>query len=86
LGVIAKIRNEFAHNLHGLDFNTPTINDLVSNFKVPRALLSSIDKYGLDNRSMYLLACVQTTMWIDIPTLSVHKDRRQIKKEPEIQS
>lgn len=35
LGVIRKIRNEFAHKIHGLSMESPEIRELVESFRVP---------------------------------------------------
>lgn len=38
IGVIRRIRNKFAHQIHGFRFDTPEISELVNSFRVPHQL------------------------------------------------
>ncbi|MEX1027336.1 MAG: hypothetical protein WD049_04915 [Candidatus Paceibacterota bacterium] len=38
IGVIRRIRNKFAHQIHGLSFDTPEVLEFVNSFRVPHQL------------------------------------------------
>jgi hypothetical protein len=46
LGILGKIRNEFAHNLHGLTFDTAPVDSWVQNLALPQRVFPRFRSFG----------------------------------------
>jgi hypothetical protein len=68
IGIIRKVRNEFAHRIHGLTFEEAKIKTLLRELRIPRELFSDWDsiKWGaLRDKTGIVLFSDQTDADID---------------------
>lgn len=79
LNIIRKIRNKFAHELHGLTFSIQHISDLCRKLKYPdKAALSDM---VLNDRDRFVLTVVLLANWIALRRLGIRDSRRIVQKE-----
>lgn len=76
--IIKKIRNKFAHEMHGYTFDEPEIVKWCKSLKLAKMLTNSIPDFPKSHGSMYLSEVVQLANEIGLRTLAVNKSRRTI--------
>lgn len=80
LNLIRKIRNDFSHQLHGLDFSTPSIVDRCRELSTCRFIEGGIIGV-LEPRSKFIGSVVLLANWIAIRRLEIGEKRRVIRSE-----
>ncbi len=82
LELIRKIRNEFAHELHGLQFSSNSIKNRCSELKSCDAIN---DYYNdLPPRGRFILSVVIIANWVKIRRLGILDNRRKVQVEIKI--
>lgn len=84
LMTIKKMRNKFAHNLHGISFDTQEIIDLCNNLKTPTMGNHLFPPHLNTPRSRYTLTVSLLSMQLGIRIFDVQKEQRTIRNYPEI--
>ena len=88
--IVAEIRNDFAHNLQGLDFNDSTISKKCRELNSPREIISEkffgFTSESVNSRSLYSLAISFINNQIEIQRLNTKVSTRKLQKlkEPKI--
>ena len=82
---IAKIRNEFAHRIHSLDFSSPEITALCANLLTPRDEVGA-NSTNMTSRDLFICAVVLVCSWIRIRQLGIpdRKERRSVPEKPRL--
>ncbi len=78
LDLIRKIRNEFAHELHGVSFASPNVTSRCAEFTQCEIIGQ---RYGpIGPRDRFILSVVLLAHWIAVRSLRFAKERRVIHK------
>lgn len=77
--LIRKIRNEFAHNLHGVSFSTEAVANRCYELAGPRMYEQFLGEIGARNR--YVLSVNSLANWIAIRRLRSQRERRTAQQE-----
>lgn len=80
INTIKKVRNRFAHNLHGINFSRSDIRDLCNNLTTPKKHNYEPNKHS--SRSHYIMAVMLISTWIEIFKSGIRDEKRKIKEEP----
>jgi len=82
---IAKIRNEFAHRLHSLYFDSPKITGLCANLLTPRQEMH-MSVTNATCRQLFIWAVVIVCAQIRIkqPGIDERREKRRIPEEPKV--
>jgi DNA-binding MltR family transcriptional regulator len=81
LRTVGKIRNRFAHDLHGIDFEDDSVRDLCRNLLAGKTLLP---ERQLDTRSCYILTVSDLAGWLALNRLGIGDNRRVERPAPQI--
>lgn len=79
LRTLGRIRNRFAHDLHGLDFRDTSVRDLCLNLKAIKTILPDRE---VDARSRYIVSVAHIASWLSLNRLGINEDRRVRRPEP----
>jgi len=82
LQIIGKIRNQFAHGLHGESFDNSRIKDLCGNLITPNKI--GMDLSNTNSRSLFTVAVALLCNWIALNELGIFDDKRKAREEPEL--
>lgn len=80
LNLIRKIRNDFSHHLHGLDFSTPSIADRCKELSTCRFIEGGAIGV-LGPRGKFVGSVVLLANWIAIRRLGIREKRRVVHSE-----
>jgi DNA-binding MltR family transcriptional regulator len=81
LSLIRRIRNDFAHELHGLSFEQPQVVSRCGELVGCRHLEPALGR-SLHGRERYVLTVIALSNWIAMRKLNIRETRRKI--EPEV--
>ena len=81
INTIKKIRNKFAHNLHGLNFSRSDIRDICNNLITPKK--HNYEPNNHTSRSHYIMAVMLISQWIHLFKLGIRDEKRKTKEEPQ---
>lgn len=81
LRIIRKIRNDFAHGLMGLSFQSDGISSRCRELK-QCDVITSPEGIQTTNRDRFVLSVVMLANWIAIRRLGIRDTRRTIQREP----
>ena len=84
LGAIRKIRNKFAHKMHGYTFDEPEIVSWCKSLKLAKMITDAIPHFPNTHRSMFLLGVTQLANWLALKTIEVERTRRSAPKDSEM--
>jgi DNA-binding MltR family transcriptional regulator len=84
LNAIRKIRNKFAHKMHGYTFNEPEIVSWCKSLKLANMITDAIPTLPNSHRDMFLLGVTQLANWLAIITLEQDQNRRTVPKDPRL--
>lgn len=82
LNMIKKIRNKFAHKMHGYTFDEPEVVSWCKSLKLAKVITDAVPHFPNTHQSMFLLGVSQLASWIALKTLEVGRDRRSVPKDP----
>lgn len=87
LKMIQKIRNKFAHKMHGYSFNDPKIVSWCQELKLAR-MIGNIDsstyKLPTSHENLFVISVTMLAMWLAMKTLRVENDRRSVPADQKI--
>jgi DNA-binding MltR family transcriptional regulator len=84
LEMIRKIRNKFAHKMHGYSFNEPEIVSWCKSLKLAKMIADVIPHFPNSHGNMFLLGVTQLVNWLDMKIIEADTTRRSIPKDPYI--
>lgn len=86
LDKIRKIRNKFAHRMHGYTFDEPEIVSWCKSLKLAKMITDAIPDFPNTHRSMFLLGVTQLAGWLGMKTLELEADqtRKSVPKDPKM--
>jgi len=70
LNLIRKIRNRFAHRLHGFTFDEQEIKDWCMSLALPHSIVSALPDFPKDHRSRFLLGVSLLASRLSLRTIS----------------
>lgn len=84
LNAIRKIRNNFAHQMHGYTFDDPQIVSWCKSLKLAKMITDEISHFPNTHRTMFLLGVTQLASQLALKALAAERNRRTVAKDPEI--
>jgi len=84
LHIIRRIRNKFAHKMHGYTFDEPEIVSWCKSLKLAKMITDAIPHFPNTHQSMFLLGVTQLASWIALKTLEIDRVRRSLPKNPDL--
>ena len=84
LNTVRKIRNKFAHKLHGYTFDKPEIISWCKSLNFAKIITDAIPKFPNTHQNMFLLGVTQLASWIALNTLKIDRLQRPAAKDPEL--
>jgi len=82
LELIRKVRNEFAHDLHGVIFATPSVASRCAELTGCNVVAGSIG--GLGPRSRFTVSVAMLANWVALRRLGIRDARRQVQGEVKV--
>jgi DNA-binding MltR family transcriptional regulator len=79
---VRKIRNKFAHKMHGYTFDEPEIVSWCKSLKLAKMIKDVSPHYPDTHENMFLLGITQLVSWLAIKTIEVENTRRFVPKDP----
>ncbi len=79
IDLVRKIRNHFAHHLHGTTFADQKVAGWCSSLMAPNRLDL---EYRLTSRDRFVLTSIHMSIWLNMQAMSIGKDRREALPEP----
>lgn len=83
LNIIRKIRNDFAHRLHGISFEDQRISSQCQNLESAADLMDIIDS-EFSSKERFNFTVIQLANWIKLHALSAEKQRRAVRSHPKL--
>lgn len=80
LKIIQKVRNQFAHKLHGFSFDDPMIVDLCNSLRQPEILKDTNAGKFQSHRDKYLISVAILTQRMGLRILSTQREKRSVLK------
>lgn len=84
LNAIRKIRNKFAHKMHGYTFDEPEIVSWCKSLKLAKMITDAIPHFPNTHKDMFLLGITQLVSWLGLKTIEVERVRRSVPKDPKM--
>jgi len=84
LNTIRKIRNKFAHQLHGYSFDEPKIVSWCNSLELANMITDAVSRMPAGHGDKFVLGVVQLSSWLAMETLKVSQNRRTLPKDPRI--
>lgn len=84
LNAVRKIRNKFAHKMHGYTFDEPEIVSWCKSLKLAKMITDAIPHFPDTHRDMFLLGVTQLASWLALKTLEAERSRRSVLKDPKM--
>ena len=84
LDAIRKIRNKFAHKMHGYTFDEPEIVSWCKSLKLAKMITDAIPDYPNTHGSMFLLGVTQLASGLALKTVEAGRSRRPVAKDPKM--
>jgi DNA-binding MltR family transcriptional regulator len=84
LNMVRNIRNKFAHKMHGYTFDEPKIVNWCKRLKLAKMITDASPHLPKSHRAMFLLGVTQLASWLALRTLTAHRTRRSIPKDPSL--
>jgi DNA-binding MltR family transcriptional regulator len=83
LNIIRKIRNKFAHQMHGYSFDEPEIVNWCNSLILANMIMdvSSITK---SHGTLFILGVTQLASWLGIKIIETEKSKKSSPKNPEL--
>jgi DNA-binding MltR family transcriptional regulator len=78
LEAIRKIRNRFAHKMHGYTFDEPEIVNWCKSLKLAKMITDAIPHFPNTHRDMFLLGVTQLVNWLALKTIKIESAGRPI--------
>jgi DNA-binding MltR family transcriptional regulator len=73
LELVKKIRNKFAHKMHGYNFDEPEIVDWCKSLRLAKQISDVLPRLPKTHQYLFLLGVTQLVSWIAVRTLEVEK-------------
>jgi len=83
LDTIRKIRNKFAHKMHGYTFDEPEIVSWCKSLKLAKMITDAIPHFPNTHGAMFLLGVTQLASWLALKTIEVEQARKSGPRDPE---
>jgi DNA-binding MltR family transcriptional regulator len=81
---IRRIRNKFAHKMHGYTFDEPEIVSWCKSLKLAKMITDAIPDFPNTHRNMFLLGVTQLTSRLALKTVEADRTRKPVPKDPEM--
>jgi DNA-binding MltR family transcriptional regulator len=81
---IRRIRNKFAHEMHGYTFDEQEIVSWCKSLKMAKMLTDAVPHLPNTHRAMFLLGVSQLANWLALVKFNVERDRRSVPMDPSI--
>jgi mannitol operon repressor len=83
LNVIRKIRNKFAHEMHGYSFSEPQIVDWCKTLKMAK-MMTDVTNIPNSHENLFILGVTQLAMWLGLKIVETEKTHTHKPKNPEV--
>jgi hypothetical protein len=85
LNTVRKIRNKFAHKMHGYTFDEPEIVSWCKSLKLAKMITDAMPDFPNTHRNLFLLGVTQLANWLALKTIELSSHaRRPVPKDPEM--
>jgi DNA-binding MltR family transcriptional regulator len=84
LNVIRKIRNKFAHKMHGYSFDAPEIVSWCKSIRFAKMITDAIPRFPSDHGSMFLLGVSQLAASLGMKVLAADTVARPVARDPKL--
>lgn len=84
LETIRKIRNRFAHRMHGYSFDDRQIVDWCNELRLAKMITKTIPPLQLTHEDIFNISVTQLTMWLGMMTLRADQERRTVPPDPQM--
>lgn len=75
LNIIRKIRNKFAHKMHGYSFDEPEIVDWCNSLKLAK-MISEASSMPKSHGNLFVLGVTQLAMWLGMKIVETEKSKK----------
>lgn len=83
LNIIRKIRNKFAHQMHGYSFDEPEIVSWCNSLKLAK-MITDVTSIPKSHRTHFILGVTQLATWLGMKITETEKSRKSSPKNPEL--
>jgi DNA-binding MltR family transcriptional regulator len=83
LNIVRKIRNKFAHQMHGYTFDEPEIVSWCNSLKLAKAI-ADVSSMSKSHENLFVLGVTQLAMWLGIKIVETEKTKKSAPKNPEL--
>jgi DNA-binding MltR family transcriptional regulator len=84
LNVIRKIRNKFAHEMHGYSFDEPEIVSWCKSLKQAKMIVDAVPHIPNSHNSLFVLGVTDLAMSLGLKILETEKSHKSVPKNPEL--
>jgi DNA-binding MltR family transcriptional regulator len=85
LDTVRKIRNKFAHKMHGYTFDEPQIVSWCKSLKLAKMIIDAMPHLPNTHRDLFLLGVTQLANWLALKTIELSSHtHRPVPKDPEM--
>jgi DNA-binding MltR family transcriptional regulator len=83
LNIVRKIRNKFAHQMHGYTFDEPEIVSWCNSLKLAR-MITEVSSIPKSHGSHFVLGVTQLASWLGMKIIETEKSKKSSPKNPEL--
>ena len=83
LNIIRKIRNKFAHKMHGYSFDEPEIVSWCNSMKLAK-MISNVSSMPKSHGNLFVLGVTQLAMQLGMKIIETGKSKKSAPKNPEL--
>jgi len=84
LNIIRKIRNKFAHEMHGYTFDEPEIVAWCNSLKLAKMITDATPRVQETHGTLFILGVTQLASWIGIKILEIEQTHKVAPKNPKL--
>ena len=83
LNIIRKIRNKFAHQMHGYSFDEPEIVSWCNSLKLAK-MMTNVTSIPKSHGVHFVLGVTQLATWLGMKIIETEKSKKSSPKNPEL--
>jgi DNA-binding MltR family transcriptional regulator len=83
LNIMRKIRNKFAHQMHGYTFDEPAIVSWCNSLKLAK-MITDVTSMPKSHGNHFILGVTQLAMWLGMKIIETEKSKKSSPKNPKL--
>ena len=83
LNIVRKIRNKFAHKMHGYSFDEPEVVNWCNSLKLAK-MITDVTSIPKSHETHFVLGVIQLATWLGMRIIETEKSKKSSPKNPEL--